>query len=88
MGVEPNKDRAEALDRALRMAVLFRLENFDKVMQAVRKNARDPMTAKKEFDAALDSAGLNNQLQKEWLWNYLKEYSEDKCKWACPGYGW
>jgi hypothetical protein len=93
-----HKERAEALDRALKMGVLFKLDNFKNIMDAVylneveKKEATKQVAtpkarkAKRHFKNACKKAGLDPK-QTDWLWNYLENYKE-KLDWACPGAGW
>ena len=80
---DEHKDRAFALDRALKMAKLFKKKNFDDIMKTL-----DPPN-KKDFETACSGAGLVTE-EVIWLWNYLEHYSEAN-RLALPdaaGSGW
>lgn len=81
--LEKHRDRALALDRALKMSCLFKMKHFDKVMKPVYEYAngsKPEPTAKQEFK---DACGKNmgaaqlEDVEIEWLWNYLKNYKEN-----------
>ena len=84
---EPNKrepndlDRSLAMDRAMIMSQLFQLEKFSKIVKII--NMPNVATKKQDF---LNACGADITLeQKNWLWNYLKEYKEPN-NWV--GTGW
>ena len=89
-----NQDRLISLDRANKMSVLFRKENFINVMKAVElheiaRSNPDRELARKariDFKNACIKAGLDEH-QRRWLWNYLRNYKQ-RNDWACPGGGW
>jgi hypothetical protein len=81
-----DKDRALAMDRALIMAVLFKKDYFEEIVLAINHLGNPEMKARAEpmFFEAVKEAPLT-QKQKEWLWNYLKNYNSAN-NWT--GTGW
>ena len=67
---EKHKDRSIALDRALKMSYLFKIDHFEKIMTAVnQKNETD-------FTNYLKEGAQLSEVEAKWLWNYLKNYDE------------
>jgi hypothetical protein len=70
---EKHKDRSVALDRALKMSHLFKIDHFEKIMTAVnQKNETDFMN----YVTSNQGAQLS-PVEANWLWNYLKNYKEN-----------
>ena len=64
-----DKQRHQAVQRALKMNILFKAANYDNIMKALDKPNNDP-TRKAEFYAAVPAS--LNAAEKDWLWNYLQ----------------
>lgn len=77
------KQRHQAVQRALKMNMLFKEPTFDEIMDALNKPWNDP-TRKPDFDAALAKTPLV-QAEIDWLWNYLQRCTEtDTGGWGIP----
>ena len=68
-----DKERHQAVQRALKMNILFIPPTFDNIMAALNKPKSDP-TRKTDFYAALPASLV--QAEKDWLWNYLQWCTE------------
>ena len=77
--VHTNTERQKASARALKMAVLFNTKHFDKVMDPVyNKGKLGEAQARADFKKACDKTDPENpqleDVEIEWLWNYLTHY--------------
>gem|GEM_PF-4060232 len=83
--LERHRDRAKALDRAVKMGALFKYGHFKPIMDAVYLNAPGQETlAESNFRTACADAGLDSK-EATWLWNYLSHYKD--MNWEA-GTGW
>lgn len=90
--------RAFAMDRALRMRELFKINHYKKIMDSVYKYYKEQhdgtieKTAEANFKQYCREAGLDNGANIEngeidWLWNYLKNYDPNKWPYSTnPGW--
>jgi hypothetical protein len=79
-----NADRKRhfAVQRALKMNILFKEPIYDNVMKALDKPTNDP-TREADFYAALPASLV--KAEKDWLWNYLQHCKETGTGgWANP----
>jgi hypothetical protein len=79
-----DKERALAMDRAFFMSRLFREPYYSEIMQALNLySTRDEIAMKQaetDFKNTCRAADLNKK-EKDWLWNYLKNFDAQKADW-------
>jgi hypothetical protein len=74
-----HKDRAIALDRALKFAVLFRKETFPAIQGFINNNEKKELTVEDLEEAITKEVIAENGFTHEelkWLHNYLKHSTE------------
>ena len=71
-----DKQRADALLRATKMAILFKSGVYEDIIdEAGKPNPPEKYEPKGKFAAACASVGLTDE-EKDWLWNYLRHMNE------------
>jgi hypothetical protein len=73
----PEEDRAAAIDRAMRMAMLFQKDAYNEIMPILDKNQnRDEADQEDDFKKACIKHGLGNEDDIRELWKYLKHFKK------------